>query len=70
MTVGSRTWRSSRWCCGSGESNNGTRFQVIWLGGVTVFLVTALAWKGMAEGKWRAEERVSEALAFIWEQGT
>ena len=48
-----------------GESDNGTRFWVIWLGGVMVFLVTALAWKGMAERKWRDEERVSEALAFI-----
>ena len=31
------------------------------------FPVTALAWKRMAERKWRDEERVSEVLAFIWE---
>ena len=26
--MGSRTWRGSRWCCGSEESGNGARFWV------------------------------------------
>ena len=66
MTVGLRTWRSSRWCCGSEESDNGTWLRWIWLGGGHGFPVAALAWKKMAERKWRDEEKLSEALAFIW----
>ena len=43
---------------------------MIWLSGVMVFPVTALAWKRTAEGKWREEEGVSEALAWLSSRST